>query len=485
MTLRSKVLSGLFWSGGGRLLGQAFTWAITIVVIRLLTPADYGLLALATVFVGFLSLLAEAGLGPALIQARELGELTLRRVFGAVILIDLALFALQVAAAPLIADFFEEDRLVWIIRILALSLLFAIFEVIPASLLTRDLDFKRQSMVHLAAVVCGSLSTLGLALFGYGVWSLVIGSLTTRLFNAVAINVVAPFLMRPVFSLMEMRGLVLFGGQVTATRIMWYLYSQADIFIAGKLLGKELLGIYSVSMHLASLPVQKISGIVNQVAYPAFAQAQHKPETVPMHMLKGIRILSFFSFPVLWGMSSIAPEIVTVLLGPKWEGAAVPLQLLSLVMPISMLSPFLNTAFQGIGHGRVVFLNVLTAFIVMPTAFWIGTNWGTLGLSLAWLIVFPLVFILNLKRMLPLVGLEFSRVLSAVALPALAAAGMYGCVGGARQFLAYAVPEPVLMAALVVVGALGYAAITFAINRDGVREVADLFRKGHTTAEPA
>ena len=122
MSLRSKVLSGLLWSGGARAVGQVFTWAITIVVIRLLSPADYGLLAMAMVFASFITLLAEAGLGAALVQAPELDDLKLRRVFGAVVLINSALFVLQIAAAPAIAHFFEEDRLILIIEVLALNL---------------------------------------------------------------------------------------------------------------------------------------------------------------------------------------------------------------------------------------------------------------------------------------------------------------------------------------------------------------------------
>lgn len=190
-------------------------------------------------------------------------------------------------------------------------------------------------------------------------------------------------------------------------------------------------------------------------------------------------MLSFFSFPVLWGISAIAPEIVAVLLGPKWAAAVVPLQLLPLVMPITMLSPFLNSAFQGIGRGRVVLMNVFTASLVMPAAFWIGANWGLLGLSVAWLIGFPLVFLVNLRRMLPLVGLKLSAVLTAIALPASAAAGMYVCVGVARELLTVVLSAPVLMAALIVAGVAGYSIITLAANRGGVREVVDLFRKEH------
>lgn len=478
MNLREKVRSGLFWIGGGRLLSQLLTWAITIVVIRLLSPSDYGLLAMATVFMGLLALVAEAGLGPALVQARELDESTLRRSFGAVVIINFTLFAIQFAAAPLVARFFAEDRLVAIVRVLALHFLVQTFTVIPNALLTRRLDFKRASLIGLAAAVCGSLSALGLALHGFGVWTLVFSNLIGLVCQAIGFNLVAPYLRWPKFSLKGMGGLVMVGGQITAARVLYFCYSQADIFIAGRILGKELLGFYSISLHLASLPVQRISAVVNAVAFPAFAEAQQEPETIPGHVLKAIRMLSFFSFPALWGISCVAPELVAVLLGPKWESAVVPLQLLPLVMPVNMLSPFLNTAFQGIGRFGVVLRNALTAAIILPVAFWIGTHWGLVGLCIAWLIAFPLVFLLNLRRMLPLIGLNVSDVLSAAAPPALAALGMYASVAGARHLVGSSLSAPLIMAVLITTGAASYTLITIATNWKGVREVLNLLRKG-------
>jgi len=475
LSLSQKVLSGLIWTAGTRFVGQILTWAITIVVIRLLSPSDYGLLAMATVFVNFLIFMSEAGLGAALVQAPKVDDLELRSIFGAVILVHCALFVLLVAAAPLIARFFVEDHLVLIIRVLALQLLIALFGVIPSSLLTRELDFKRLSIISLTGVLCGSLSTLGLALSGYGVWALVIGSLVTQLWNTVAINVMSPFLKWPDFSLRGARNLIVFGGQVTGARALWFVYSQADIFVAGKLLGTELLGFYSVSMHLASLPVQKLSAVINQVAFPAFAKSQHSPLAVSQNLLKSMRVLGFVAFPVLWGISSIAPEIVAVLLGPKWEAAVVPLQVLPLVMPLNLISSFLNTAFQGIGRGGVVFMNVLTACLVMPAAFWAGANWGLLGLCIAWVLGFPLVLLANLWRMLPLVSLRLRDVLSALAPAALTSAGMYAAVSISRYLAADGLGAALLMALLMGVGSASYAALVWTTNRTAVDEIVELF----------
>lgn len=480
MTLRGKVLSGLFWTGGARMASQAITWGITIVVIRTLSPGDYGLLAMATVFVNFLVLMAEVGLGAALVQAPELDEGKLRQIFGAVILIDSTLFLVLFASAPFIANLFSEERLVAITRALAPQFLLIMFSVIPVALLARRLDFKRQSLIDLASAVCGSLSTLAMALAGKGVWALVIGNLVTVALKTIGINLVSPYLKWPSFSLRGLRSFLVVGGQFTGTRVLWFLYMQADIFIAGKLLGKELLGFYSVAMHLASLPVQKISSVINQVAFPAFAQMQHSPEDVRMHLLKATRMLSFLSFPVLWGISSIAPEIVSVLLGAKWEPAVLTLQLLPMVMPLTMLSPFFSSAFQGIGRGGVVLMNVATACVVMPAAFLVGAQWGLFGLCMAWIVGFPLVFLANLQRMLPQVGLKVSQVLGTLALPALAAAGMYACVGMVRHLAYSSLSAPILMATLIASGAAGYTAISLAINRRGIREILEMFRRGRS-----
>lgn len=476
VTMRSKVLSGLFWIGAARLVSQTFTWAITIVVIRLLDPSDYGLLALAMLVVGFCLMLAEAALGAALVQAPQLDDLKLRRAFGAVILIAGGLFLAQLIAAPAIAHFFEEDRLVAIIRVVATHLLLMMFSVIPNALLARRLDFKNPSLIAVGATACGSVTTLLLALGGHGVWALVLGNLAASLFSTLFINLMAPFLKRPDFSFRGMRDFFAFSGQITATVSLRFLCMQADALIAGKVLGKEILGFYSVAIHLASLPAQKISAMVNQVAYPAFADAHRRLLNVHAHILKGVRLLSLFAFPAMWGISSISSEIVSVLLGPKWQAAAVPLQIVPLVMPLILLSSFMNTAFQALGRPGIALVSVFITFIIMPSAFWFGSAWGLFGLSIAWL-CFPLVFLINLWRMLPLVGLELRAVVVAIARPAFAAGGMYACVTIARNALGGDWAGPFLMVALVLTGALTFAIFTLLTNRSSTSELLDLFRR--------
>ncbi len=476
MTFRSQILLGLRWVAGARLLGQLVTWSITIVVMRILSPADYGLLAMATVLVGFLAMMAQFGVGAAAIQASEMDDAKLRQILGLVIVINSGLFLVLFLAAPLIAWFFEEQRLVAIVRTLGVQFILMIFAVIPSSQLSRQLNFKGQSLVDLSAAIVGSLTALACALSGLGVWALVWASLVMEVWRVVGLSFISPFWQRPEFSLHGTRQILLFGGNLTAARILWFFYSQADIIVAGKFLGKDLLGVYSVSLHLASLPIQRLSTIINQVAFPAFARIQHDRDRFASNFLMATRMLSFTAFPVLWGMSSIATEIVALLLGEKWREAVLPLQLLALVMPLHMLVLFMNTAAQAIGRVDIALRQVLLAFAVMPIAFLVGARWGLVGLSIAWVVAFPVVLGGALVIFLPVIGLRVTDVFYAILRPVLAGLGMYAAVAVVRSILDPGTRTIMQMMILIVTGALAYGALAWTLNRRGCKEILGLIK---------
>lgn len=477
MDLRKKVLSGLGWSAGNRFISQLFTWAITIVVMRLLSPGDYGLVAMAGFFISFLALLNELGLGAALIQKKDIDDLFRRQVLGLLLTSNCAFYLILSVSSPVIASFFNEQRLIPILRVSSIQFLMMIFSVIPQSLLVRSMDFKKLSIIDLASNITGSVITLILALIGYGVWSLVWGSLSISLVRTVGLTIASRFICAPSFSMKGLREVLSFGGYVMGSRVLWFFYTQADTFIIGKFLGKELLGYYSVSMHLASLPMDKTSGIINQVAFPAFASIQDDSQKVSSHFLKAVRIGSFLAFPILWGMSSIAPELVAVFLGIKWHNAALPLQLLSLVIPIRMISNLMSPTMLGVGRADISFYNTLLGFVVMPTVIVIFAHWGLLGVCLAWMIFFPLVFWRNLYRVVSVIGIRVSDVVTAMVKPALAAATMYAAIMAFKALFANdpkSIPHLVLF---VITGAMVYGAVIGSIYRQGCREVLGLITR--------
>lgn len=477
MTVREQILTGLKWTAGGRLGAQVITWAITLIVMRLLTPEDYGLLAMANVFFAFMLMLSEAGLGPALIQKKNLDNTSLRSVFAIIIFTNASMLLLLNLSAPIIATFFNENRLIPILHVLSLQFLLNIFSTLPSSQLYRQLKFKSLSLINFSTTIIGSVLTLLMAYAQLGVWALVLGNLLASMLNVIAINIIAPSFLFPRFSLSGMRNLLSFGGNVTLSRLLWFFYAQADTAIVGKFLGKEILGFYSIAMQLASLPVQRVSAIINQVAFPVFSRIQDNQEQFCSFILKAARVLSLIAFPILWGIASIANEIILLFLGEKWQSAILPLQLLALMMPLRVLVHFLPSAVDALGRPDVTMRNSLYASIIMPIAFLIGCNWGLDGVALSWVIAYPLVFFINIYRMLRVIGLQLSDFFYAI-MPAMGTTiGMYLAVWATATLLTNNIDQWIKLPIMIVTGVLAYASLTLLFNKRGYREVIDLIRR--------
>jgi O-antigen/teichoic acid export membrane protein len=439
--------------------------------MRLLTPGDYGLLSLATIFTALLALIAEAGLSAGVVQSPNVSIVQLRQVFGAVIAMNVSLCLLTAfVLAPIAASYFEEPRLQSIMHVLALQFILNASAVLPAALLQRELKFRGISLIELAAAIGGSLLSLALAYHGFGVWALVLGTMMQIALRAVSLNVLRPFLHKPLFSIAGAQHLFVFGGNVMLSRLLWFTYSQSDIFIVGKLLGKAELGLYSVSMHLASLPVQRVSSIVNQIAFPAFAKLQGDRVRVARAFLTSVRIQLVFSIPILWGISCVAPEAVYVILGPSWQGAILPMQILTLMMPLRMTSNLMPAALQGVGRVDLEVRGLLVLWLLMPAAFFFASRWGVEGVSLAWVLVFPIAFAINLSFSLPVLGVGRWRFVGTVLRSALPGVPMYAAVLLARAAIGPVTPIT-LLGALAFVGAATYALAVFILNREGLREV--------------
>ncbi|MBK7646018.1 MAG: oligosaccharide flippase family protein [Betaproteobacteria bacterium] len=206
---------------------------------------------------------------------------------------------------------------------------------------------------------------------GYGVFALAWGYITVT-FRSIGLNIVGKYPGRPLFSFAGCGKMFNFGRNVAAAQLVWFFYSQADSFIVGKLLGKHDLGIYSVSMDLASLPASRVSAILNQIVFPSLSKVKRDGGSVGPYLLKGVRSVSLLSFPVMWGISSVAPELVQVLLGEKWAEAVLPLALLCLIMPLRVLSPLLHAGLHAVGRADISFRITCITAIAMCSAFCSG-----------------------------------------------------------------------------------------------------------------
>jgi len=277
---------------------------------------------------------------------------------------------------------------------------------------------------------------------------------------------------RPIFRRRGLRRHVTFGGTLTAARLVAQFAYQSDILIAGFLLSPQAIGLYSVSLHVATLPIQKIMGVINQVALPAVAKLQNERERLSLRMIEATRLLTVISLPVLWGMSAVAPEFVPAIMGPKWAGAVFPLQTICLVLPMRMLNIVYTTASLGVGDMRITVVNTMASALVLPLAFYVGMHWGVDGLALAWVVAIPCIFVFRLRKMLRTVDLSPSDLLVCVRAPAIAGGIMFLAVDLARLACDGLTPGHRL-APLIATGAGAYIASVLLLDR---RIVPDVLR---------
>ena len=469
--LKQQVMKSLAWLGGLKYSGQIITWCITVYVIRLLNPSDYGLMAMAQVCIGFLTMVSELGFGAAIVQRKKIDEHELKNIFGFVLLTNTGLAIVLLAVSPLLAEYFSEPRLVPIFKVLSVNFILLSLYLIPQAMLLRNMNFRSKSIVDLIASLFSATTVLILALYGYGVWALVWGTITIHLVSVFGYNIFSHTFILPSFSFKGMKKFFYFGGFITGSRILWYFYSQADIFIGGRFLSSNFLGIYSVALLLSSIPLEKFLPIINQVAFPAYSHIQSDLRLVSSHFLKSIRIASLFIFPICWGMLSVAPEAIYVVLGNKWHGVILPLQLLCIIMPFRALNALLAPMLFGIGRPDVNFVNVAIASVLMPLAFLIGVKWGVNGICLSWVFGFAAVFLIMSKRSLNILGLSLVDFFSNIRIPFMAALVMLIVVFAFKYQVANSLAPLSTIFLLILVGSVSYIFSVFIINRNAWSEV--------------
>ena len=423
-SLKAKVLKGAAWLSIGTFLGQSISWISTIIVIRLLLPEDYGLMAMANIFISFLVLMSEIGISAAIIQSEQITENELKKIFGLVIIASSIFFLLSYFISPAVALFFNEERLTSIIRFLSLNFILMAMYIVPQSLFIREMDFQSKAKVDIFSQVGTSLLTLILALKGMGIWALVMGTIAMHMIRTIGFNISRPYLIKPVFQYKGVENFMKYGVTVTGDRLLYYLHTESDKIIVGKFFGNSLLGIYAVALNLSSMIMEKILPIITQISFTAYSRIQNDTDRINRNILKASHAVAFLGFPLFFSMAGAAPEAIPLILGLKWKTIIVPFQLFCFIMPLKALSPLLAPAIFAIGKPKINLVNMGITFIFMSFALLIGAMAGLLGVCVAWVLVYPLVFLITTKRSLIALNIPFRVYIAEIKFPFFASALM-------------------------------------------------------------
>lgn len=391
--LDRALVGGLAWTAGVRWTAQLLSWSSTIVIAHHLTRADYGIIGAATVYLGLVQLVNEFGVGVAIVRERDLDERHIASLGGLSILLGVFFFLFSAVLAHPLALFFHEQAVANVVLALSSTFIITGFRVLPNSLLAREREFRRMARIDGMETICQTLTTLTLAMLGYGFWAIVAGSIVAATVSTV-LNLAArphrlswPRDYRPLIEPLRM------GWQVTVSRVTWYLYSNADFAVVGRVLGKIANGAYTMSWQIANIPVDKTSGILSRVTLPVFSQVQNDPKALSRYVRGLSEFLALLTFPLTIGLALVVRDFVPVVLGPEWVASIIPMRLLLLYSGFRSLMTLLPNVLIAIGDSRRTMWVSILSLLVMPPAFYVGTHWGPSGVAFAWLIVYPMVVI--------------------------------------------------------------------------------------------
>jgi O-antigen/teichoic acid export membrane protein len=475
-SLREQVRAAVIWRSGSQIAGQIITWVSTFMVIRILSPSDYGLYALTSVLLGLLALMNGFGLANALIREREASPQLLRQLLGMLLLLNGALAAIQFAAAPLAAAYYRQPEVADLLRVQSLIYLTNPFLALGYAVLSRRMDFRRQAQVNLISGLAAAATALGGALGGLGVWTLVAAPLVGFACRALGMTIAAGTFIRPSFDFRGAWSLAQYGGIVAVGHFFWFIQTQADIVIAGRAFDPHLLGIYTTSLFLTQLFVNKFVPPINEVAFSAYSKVKDDGKAMAWGFLKSLRIIMLIGLPFSLGLSACAVPAVAVVLGPKWAETAPVIALLGFAMPFMTLQVLFGPATNAAGRPGIYTKTSIIGALLLPLAFLVGVRWGVTGMALAWVAGYPLLVAISAIWILPVIRVSAREFLAALSQPVAAALAMFIAVHWLYGALASYAPLPRL-ALLISAGGAVYGSWLAVFARERLLELLDLVRR--------
>lgn len=447
-------------------------WAATIIVVRLLDPHDYGLFAMTQVVLVLFNFLNGYSFASSLIQADSMDEKRIAQVFGLLILLNAGLAAAQFVTAPLAAAYFKQPVLADMLRVQTLLYLATPFIALPSALLARRLDFRNQAKANMVSAFVAAGTGLGCALSGLGLWTLVITPIAMFATRAIGLTMAARLLVWPSFDFRGAGPILSFGGALMLCQFFWIIQSQADIFIAGRLLDPHMLGLYAEALFLTQIFTAKFVPPLNEVAFPAYAELGKSGGAIGAAFAMSVRMTMFVAFPLYFGMAAVAEPMVATLFGPKWMGMVPLVRVMAMAMPFFAMQIVFSPATNALGKPGIYVRTSLAGAIIMTVAFLVGAPYGVSGLAVAWVVGTPLMLGITIALSRHAIGTGVRALFAAIWPSALSALVMGALVHLARPMTA-GLSSPAALAILVTLGCTIYLGLSWLLDRSAI---SDLYR---------
>lgn len=415
-SVRKKLTTGIAYTAFTKYSGVIISIGIGVVLVRLLTPEEFGTVALITVFISFFNILTVGGIGPAIIQNKELTEEDMQSIFSFSIVLGFILALLFFLSSTVIASFYNNTELIPLVRLLSLTVLFSAFKIVPNALLLKKLKFKQVGLATIIVQLLSGVVAIIFAYKGFSYYALVYKSIFDGLFTFLIFYWLSPIKLKFELQKSSINKIMRFSTFQFFFNFINYFSRNTDNLLIGKFISPTALGFYDISYKLMMMPVQNLTHVITPVLHPVLSAFQNDKNKIYNTYMKVVKILATIGFPLSVFLYFSAHEIISILYGSQW-GQSVPVfKILALTVGIQVVLSSTGSIFQAVNRTDLLFYSGLLSALFMVSGIcygiFVGKSIETVGYGLigAFVIIFFQVFYILIRIALDSSFLQFLKI---------------------------------------------------------------------------
>lgn len=382
-SLKQKTVRGVGWSFLDNLANLGITFLVGLVLARLLTPEEYGIMAMITIFIAISNSITDSGFSNALIRKIDVGRVDYNTVFYFNLVVSVLLYAFLFMSAPAISAFFNEPQLVDVTRVIGWTIIINALAIIPRTLFVKEVNFKTQTKVSFISSIVSGIIGIGMAIAGLGVWSLVGQQLSRQLLNTVFLWVYSKWIPVWEFSMNSFRELFAFGSKLLLSGLLDTIYKNIYYIVIGRFYSSAQLGQYTRAEQFNTIFSSNLTSVVQRVSYPVLSSIQDDSERLLTAYRKVIKSTMLITFACMLGLAAVAKPLIIILIGEQW---LVAVHFLQIICFAGMLYPLhaINLNMLQVKGRSDLFLKLeiikkVIAIVPITLGIFYGIEWMLLG----------------------------------------------------------------------------------------------------------
>lgn len=479
-SVTTQVFKSASWLAFFQMVSQIFSWTTTIIIARVLSPADYGILEMSFMFAGYAMMFSELGLGAAIIQRKTSTARELSSVFWFAVIVGSLLAGACFLFAYPNSLIFREPRVIPLTQAVSVIFLLSALQIVPLNLLKKELNFKRVGQIQMTSTFFSCAAMIIIVHMGAGVWTLLLGFIIRKIITLVYSFLSVNWAPQWHFNLKETKSYLFFGVTVAAGQSLFYLYDKSDKFFAGRAWSAQILGYYTFALQLAQLPTEKIVVLINQVSFSAFSQLQDDKAGFNKLYLQVVYMTATIVLPLFVGAFLVADELIRVLLTEKWYPIIPLFKYLCLAQIITAINAVNNFVHNARGNPRWSLICNAALAIAMPVSFYFAVQYGIKAILIPWFTVYMAICIIWIMFTLKKIGIPFSKYVRTINTPIIGSLMMSVAVFFLENiWLTYIGMESdvLLLLLKIITGAIAYLLFLYAFDK----EVFNILKKIRST----